>query len=488
MSIHFSRATEKDGTALSALYQSAIQDMTGRGLTQWEWGVYPSDEHLARDIQEGVLYRADEDGELCAAFVISGALEEAYEKLAWQYGVKPATMHRLAVRPDCFGPEMVERVLKFVKEEAGRLKFDCLRLDVCDEDERMLRLFRSQMLRDAGSVYFDNMGGACTCLEEPLRADCPMLPIPMRPAFRYGDMTPWGGDQLKRYFGMDVPDPRTGEAMMLSAIPHLESVTSTGETLTALIEANGSRLTGLPQGEAFPLLLKLLAAKDSLSVQVHPDDAYAKAHENKLGKTEAWVILHAEKGASILYGVREGVSIDDLRRALEGGEDIEPMIRRVPVKAGDVFYMPAGMVHAIGGGITLYEIQQSSDVTYRLWDFNRVNAAGEKRPLHLKQSLDVINVALRGRQTELPPADKPQTARLLDVPAFTLDCVAVNGESELPTAPTFRILTALAGLLLSWEGDAAELDAGDTVLLPANCPPLRITGVGRALVAGMGRG
>ena len=161
------------------------------------------------------------------------------------------------------------------------------------------------------------------------------------------------------------------------------------------------------------------------------------------------------------------------------------MIRRVPVKSGEVFYMPAGMVHAIGGGIVLYEIQQSSDVTYRLWDYNRTNAAGEKRPLHLKQALDVIDTRLQGQRATLPGADERRTVRLLDVPAFTLDCIAVNGESDLPSCPTFRILTALAGLLLSWEGDALEMEAGDSVLLPANCPGLMLNGVGQALLTGV---
>ena len=184
-------------------------------------------------------------------------------------------------------------------------------------------------------------------------------PMRMHPAYRHGDMTPWGGEQLKTVFGKDIPDDRTGEALEMSVIHGLESTDDNGETLTALIERYGSRLTGLPEGTEFPLLLKLLAAKGTLSVQVHPDDEYAKAHENKLGKTEAWVILHAEEGASLLYGIREGVTIDDLRRALTGGEDVEPLIQRVPVNAGDVFYMPAGMVHAIGGGILLYEIQHA---------------------------------------------------------------------------------------------------------------------------------
>ena len=173
-----------------------------------------------------------------------------------------------------------------------------------------------------------------------------------------------------------------------------------------------------------------------------------------------------------------------LRAALEGGGDVEPLIRRVPVRAGDVYYMPSGMVHAIGGGILLYEIQQSSDVTYRLWDYNRVNAAGEKRPLHIRQSLDVIVPGLKGEIARMPAAADGGVFNLLDVPAFRLDCACVNGECELEPAPhAFRMVTALAGLLLSWQGDAMELKAGDSVLLPASCPPVTLMGGGQARIS-----
>ena len=157
---------------------------------------------------------------------------------------------------------------------------------------------------------------------------------------------------------------------------------------------------------------------------------------------------------------------------------MERLIRRVPVKPGDVYYMPSGMVHAIGGGILLYEIQQSSDVTYRLWDFDRVNAAGEKRPLHIRQSLDVIVPELIGQIAPMPENDGCGLVTLLAGPAFHLECANVNGECELAPQPhAFRMLTALAGLLLSWQGDAIELKAGDSVLLPASCPPVTLMGV-----------
>ena len=166
---------------------------------------------------------------------------------------------------------------------------------------------------------------------------------------------------------------------------------------------------------------------------------------------------------------------------------MEPLIQRIPVKAGDVFYMPAGMVHAIGGGNLLYEIQQSSDVTYRLWDFNRVNDKGEKRPLHIRQSLDVIRPELKGQRAHMPEHPAQEITHLLDVPAFTLDCVAADGACILPAADTFRVLTALEPLTLRWLEGEMELNPGDTVLLPAACPEVGLEGHGRALVSGVGR-
>ena len=144
------------------------------------------------------------------------------------------------------------------------------------------------------------------------------------------------------------------------------------------------------------------------------------------------------------------------------------------------------MVHAIGGGILLYEIQQSSDVTYRLWDFNRVNARGEKRPLHIQQSLDVIRPELKGLRAHMPEHPAQEITHLLDVPAFTLDCVAADGACILPAAETFRVLTALEPLTLRWLEGEMELKAGDTVLLPAACPEVGLEGHGRALVSGVG--
>ncbi len=385
----------------------------------------------------------------------------------WLYGVKP-----LYVQAE----NLTEDELATLEGSSCDQSYDCIRMLVPAADTATAALLETDFAHAAGRTAAGDV-----CFELTL-GDCPILPIPMQPAYRYGEMTPWGGDKLGSIFGKSIPDPRTGEALEISAIPGLESVSPFGENLTELISWDPEAMTGLSGEEPFPLLLKLLCAKGSLSVQVHPDDEYSGKHENKLGKTEAWVILHAEEGASILYGIEDGVTIDALGKALTAGEDIEPMIHRVPVKAGDVYYMPSGMVHAIGGGIVLYEIQQSSDVTYRLWDFNRVNDKGEKRPLHIRQSLDVIDPALKGQLAQMPEGGHGVT-RLLDVPAFKLDCACVDGVLPLENRGGFVMLTPLDAMTLVWEGASLPMTAGMSVLLPAACPAVSLSGKGRALLS-----
>ncbi|HNX61735.1 MAG TPA: hypothetical protein PKN45_03760, partial [Candidatus Limiplasma sp.] len=166
--------------------------------------------------------------------------------------------------------------------------------------------------------------------------------------------------------------------------------------------------------------------------------------------------------------------------------DVETMLTAVPVTAGDVLYMPSGMVHAICGGITLYEIQQSSDVTYRLWDYHRKDAQGRERELHIRQSLDVVDPALRGQRARLPGTEQPGTHPVLSVPAFTLDCLCVTVEAVLAPHPqSFRILTALNALTLRWPYGSLALRPGDSALLPARGPALTVEGTGRALIAGV---
>ena len=482
MSITLVRESELD--EVFALFEEAIADMHARELYQWTWGRYPREEILREDVSLGRLYRMDTEEGLAAVFAVCVGQGPEYDGVPWRYGVNPACLHRVALRPALSGRGHGREIVAFAMEQGRRLGCDCFRVDTYGQNARALRLFAAATVREAGTFRLPRYPDAFHCFESPLTDRCPLLPFRMCPAYRYGAQTPWGGDALRRLYRKDIPDPRTGEALEISCIPGLESRDDTGETLPALLARDGEALAGKGFAENFPLLLKLLAAKSSLSVQVHPGDAYALAHEHKLGKTEAWVILAAEPGARLLYGLRDGVTHDALEAALLSGGDVESMIAEVDVALGDVLYMPSGMVHAIGGGITLYEIQQSSDVTYRLWDYNRVDEKGEKRPLHIRPSLDVIDLSLKGLRTRLPDASLPGEHPVLNVPAFALGCVCAGGEQALSDTPgRFRMFTSLDALALVWQGGELRLAAGESALIPARCPTLAVRGNGRALLA-----
>lgn len=309
----------------------------------------------------------------------------------------------------------------------------------------------------------------------------PLEPILMTPAYRFGDATPWGGDGLKRVFQKEIPDGRTGESLEVSAISGLESRDPAGTALPELIARYGERLTGPGFVQPFPLLLKLLDARDTLSVQVHPGNDYARRAEGKLGKTEAWHILQAAPGAELVYGLREGVTREELTAACRAGKAVEKLLRRVQVKAGETYYIPAGTVHAVGKGVLVYEIQQSSDVTYRFYDWDRRDAAGRRRELHLEKALDVAVLDFRrtaAREEQLAPG----RFLLLREKYFSLERME-NGEFRLERDPRrFRILTALRPCRLAWETGEMPLPAGRTALLPADGFPLTLT-AGEALMA-----
>ena len=300
----------------------------------------------------------------------------------------------------------------------------------------------------------------------------PLKPIAMYPAYRFGTSTPWGGKGLKEMYKKPIPDDRTGEALEVSCIPGLCSRDETGRELPELIARYGAALTGSEVHSPFPLLLKLLDARDTLSVQVHPDDDYAARVEGKLGKTEAWVILRAQEGAELVYGVIPGCTKEALHDASVAGSEVEKYLRRVKVKAGETYYIPSGMVHAIGQGIMLYEIQQSSDVTYRFYDWERTDKQGNKRQLHLEKALDVTDLSLCPDAVIPCVLSDDETGlheRILDEKYFGLDrYTRCNGMMIHPDRRRFAILTALADGEMTVGGENIAIPAGQTYLMPAD--------------------
>ncbi len=301
----------------------------------------------------------------------------------------------------------------------------------------------------------------------------PIAPILMSPAYRCGDATPWGGEGLRMMFGRDIPDARTGESLEVSALPGLESRDPEGRKLTDLIALYGEKLTGPGFTRPFPLLLKLLDAKDRLSVQVHPDDDYAEKTEHTLGKTEAWHILFAAPGAELVYGVKAGATKEALRRASENGAEVEGLLRRVKVKAGQTYYIPAGTVHAIGAGIILYEIQQSSMITYRFYDWDRRDAQGNRRELHIDKAVDVVDVHSQPEPVREQPVGRGRF-RILEEKYFGLERLCAF-DSTLDADPRrFAFFTAVRECRISWDGGSLTVPAGCTALLPADGYDLRI--------------
>jgi len=279
----------------------------------------------------------------------------------------------------------------------------------------------------------------------------------------------WGGRALERLFGRDLPvRAKIGESWELADLPEGESVLANGpdagQTLHALLAEKGGEILGagspLPNGR-FPLLLKLLDANDILSLQVHPDErAVAELGPPAALKTECWYVLESRDGY-ILKGVREGVTVEDFRRALAEGDDpdvLMGLLRRYDVRAGDFHYLPAGTLHALGAGVAVAEIQTPSDTTYRVSDW------GRGRPVHVEQALQCIRPELS--------CDPPGAGGdvLLETPYFTVARRRqAPGSAELDGG-AFRAWMVLDGAGVLAEapgGPAMELSAGDTAVLPA---------------------
>ncbi len=308
--------------------------------------------------------------------------------------------------------------------------------------------------------------------------------------------TIWGGRGLAELAGKTLPEgQRIGESWETELNSVVITEPHAGKTLADLVEEYGLALLGTRAvaiyGMRFPLLTKFIDAHDWLSVQAHPDDAYAANHEGgKLGKTEAWYILAAEPGAQIVYGLAHEASREELRAAIAENK-LEPLLRTVDVHAGDIVFVPAGTVHAIGAGVAIYELQEYSDVTYRLYDYGRLQANGQPRELHVERALDVISFApaktITVSRIPLPPAaGAPERAILVACRYFVEQELRLNGNYSMARMPSScRILTVLSGEVevLADEYDALRLGLGDTAVIPACQAVLTLRGSATIVLA-----
>jgi len=294
----------------------------------------------------------------------------------------------------------------------------------------------------------------------------------------------WGGTKLKSLFNKAAETDKLGESWELSGYEGDESVVTNGflagNNLRELIEIYMGELIGDTvfdeYGLSFPLLFKLIDANENLSIQVHPGDEVAAERHNSYGKTEMWYVVDADKGAELIIGFNDDCSRETYLKAMSE-DKVEDLLHKVPVTKGDVFFIPAGRVHAIGKGVVVAEIQQSSDVTYRIYDYKRKDDNGNERELHTEQALDVINFeASRQPKTIYSPLLN-ETTPLITCDYFTTNLLRFNKSLERQYAKldSFVAYMCLEGTFtIESEGEKTTVIKGDTVLIPASIDELSL--------------
>ena len=290
--------------------------------------------------------------------------------------------------------------------------------------------------------------------------------------------TLWGGERILSYKGISSDRTTIGESWELSALPGSESVVCGGEyagtTLPELIDRLGPTLVGKHNydrfGRDFPLLVKFIDARDDLSIQVHPDDKLAQRRYGRNGKTEMWYVIDAEPGASLISGFSRPITMDEYDRRV-ADDTLPEVLARHSITAGDVFFLPAGRVHSIGRGALIAEIQQPSDVTYRISDFGRVDAAGRPRELHTEQAREAIDFRVESDYRTRYVRRENQEVRLASTPYFSTSLYEVDRPIACDWSPldSFVCLIFIKGkaCLLDRHGSETTLHQGETVLIPA---------------------
>ena len=296
----------------------------------------------------------------------------------------------------------------------------------------------------------------------------------------------WGGRGLEKY-NKQPPDDFAAESWEIASHKDGMSIAANGafcgKSLQELTEQFGTQLLGtntLPG--AFPLLVKFINANKKLSVQVHPDDSYAMENEGERGKNEAWIVLCAKKDAELIVGLRDGISKNDFMSAVEKNQT-ESCLNKLKVHPGDVINIPSGLIHAIGEGIILAEIQQNSNTTYRIFDYNRTDSEGNTRPLHIKKAYDVIDFEGRHKNTVskgLKISVNDECARKIFVANkyFCIETYKLSGTLRQQTnGTTFFIYIFTEGEgAINYGGENIRVKKGDTYLVPAGLSGFSITG------------
>jgi mannose-6-phosphate isomerase len=285
----------------------------------------------------------------------------------------------------------------------------------------------------------------------------------------------WGGEKLKTQFNKHAVSKTTGESWEISAVDGAISIVSNGpfkgKMITDLIESWPNEILGTTVyerfGTKFPLLLKFLDAKEDLSIQVHPNDELAKERHNSFGKTEMWYVMQADKDARIIVGFKENSNQEEYLKYVESNRLVD-LLDEIKVTEGDVYFLETGTVHAIGAGLVIAEIQQTSDITYRLYDFDRKDVKGNKRELHVDLALDAINYSkTESHKTYFKELNSSNV--VVDCPYFTTNFIPLQNKVEVSKrGTTFTIYMCVEGVFtIDVDGMEYSYKKGETVLIPA---------------------
>ncbi|CAM3612499.1 mannose-6-phosphate isomerase [Flavobacterium saliperosum S13] len=300
----------------------------------------------------------------------------------------------------------------------------------------------------------------------------------------------WGGEKLRTLLNKDILTPTTGESWEISTVPGDVSVVANGNfagiSLNELLQNYPKEILGSTVyerfGSEFPLLFKFLDAREDLSIQLHPNDALAKERHNSFGKTEMWYVMQADEGAEIIVGFKKKSSASEYLQHLEQ-KSLVSILNKIPVQQGDVFFLETGTIHAIGAGVMLAEIQQTSDITYRIYDWDRVDAQGNSRELHIEQALDAITYDEVAAQRKYE--SKPNTRnQVVHCSYFTTNIIPLDGKMNFnKDGESFTVLVCTEGefYVVTDSFLKYSFKKGDTVLLPAALTDFELVGKGTLL-------
>jgi len=303
-----------------------------------------------------------------------------------------------------------------------------------------------------------------------------LYPLKFQPLYKYRI---WGGEKLKTELGKNYSENLIGESWEISDVNNDETLVTEGPLKGLTLKQLTERFKGDFLGETvytafgnnFPLLIKFIDAKTPLSIQVHPSNEIAKSRHNSFGKNEMWYVMQAEKEAELIIGFKEDLSPKQYEQYLKDGKILDVMNHEV-VSKGDTFYIPTGRVHAIGAGVLLAEIQQTSDITYRIYDYDRVdNTTGEKRELHNDLAKDVIDFSVHDTYKTHYNKTVNQSNTLVHSPYFKTNFLKVEGNitKDYSNLDSFVIYMCVDGnTQIKWKNDVFTLKKGETLLLPAS--------------------